>query len=235
MGNIKEYTVQGKKYRMRLFDKIEFDEEAYLIGYLLGDGGFNRATHKRKSMLFVSSIDKELVYSMRDLFSPDTIISNITPINKKRLETKFDKYSYKLQFPFKFFNTFNKFGLMDVKSNRNYFNIPKSQMNNLLLGLFDSYGHISWGRRKDRNRLWANFTITHPNLKMLYKIQVFLSEELNVSSYIAPRKIETVYDLKTSKRDDIITIMEYLYSSEDLVLYSKHKKKKYLEFKKEYI
>lgn len=235
MNIIKEYTVQGKSYKMRLFDSIKDGNEAYLIGYLLGDGGFNQATHKRQARLFVSSVNENVILNIQELFIPDTPINNRIPKNKTRPEIKSNKFSYKIQFPSKFYNTFNKFGLMDVKDKRTYHNIPKEYMSDFLLGLFDADGHISWGRRRDRNRLWCNFGITHPNVFMLTKLQRFLVDELRVPSYINPRKTENVFDLKLSKRDDIIIIFDYMYNNSTTSMYNEEKKQSYLNFKKEYI
>ena len=231
---MKEYTVQGTKYKMRLFEKILDGDESYLIGYLLGDGGFNKGTHKRKARMYVTSINEDLILNIQAKFIPDTTISSRVPVNKKRPNIKTDKLSYKIQFPAKFYNTFNKFGILDVKENRNYHNIPKNFMPDMILGLFDADGHISWGKRKDRNRLWANWGITHPNLTMLIKIQRFLSEELGISSYVNPRKNERVYDLKLSHRENIIKLCDFMYNNSTTTMYNKDKYKHFNKFKTEY-
>lgn len=234
MNNMKEYTVQGTKYRMRLFERILDGDEAYLVGYLLGDGGFNKGTHKRKSRMFLTSINQELIYGVQSKFIPDTPINKRIPVNKNRPEIKSEKYSYRIQFPSKFYDTFNKFGLLNTKENRTYHNIPKQFMPDMILGLFDADGHISWGRRKDRNRLWANWGITHPNLKMLVKLQRYLSDELDISSYVNPRKTEEVYDLKLSHREDIIDLCEFIYNNASTTMYNKNKCMHFYEFKSEY-
>lgn len=231
---MKEYTVQGKKYRMRLFERITSPDEAYLIGYMLGDGGFNRGTHKRKARMFLTSTNKELIYEIQKRFIPDTEVSKRIPINKKRPEIKSKRYSYKIQFPAKYYNTFNKFGLMTTKDKRTYHNIPRRYMPDMVLGLFDADGHISWGRRKDRNRLWVNWTITHPNLNMLTKLQRYLAEEIGISSYINPRANEKVYDLKLSHREEVIKLCDYLYEQSQTDLYNQKKYNHFQNFKEEY-
>lgn len=208
---LKEYNVQGTTYRMQLFDKIESKEQSYLIGYMLGDGGFNAGTHKRKPRLFVSSTEKYIIESFRDNFTPDSPISSRIPVNTTRnIVSKIE--SHRLQFPSKFYETFYKFGIVSVKTERTYHNIGKNNMNTFLLGLFDADGCVTWGRRKDRNRLWASYSITHPNLNMLKKLQGFLVDNVGVMTIISPKGDEKCFVLRTSNREYIKKIINYMYS-----------------------
>lgn len=230
---IKEYNVQGKKFRMQIFNKVDTHEQAYLIGYLLGDGGFNDSTHKRRARLFVSSADEYIIKGFQEQFCPDTPISSRIPVNNTRKEIKSFIYSYRLQFPSKFHDTFKKFGVLSVKTERTYHNIKKDFMGSMLLGLFDADGSLSWGRRKDRNRLWCNYLITHPNLKMLEKLQEFLADELNVTTQIRPKGKENCYILRTSNRDNVVKIIDFMYANKPKV-YNLTKQRKSSEFITEY-
>lgn len=227
---LKEYTVQGEKYRFQLFDKINTSEQAYLIGYLLGDGGYGEKTHKRLARMFVTSTEEYIINYFQNNFCPDTTISSRIPVNKTR-NIKSNKLSYKIQFSSKFYETFNKFGLLSVKTGRTFHNIPKDEMKSLLLGLFDADGCISWGKRKDRNRIWANFLITHPNIKMLEKIQRFLTDELGVNTGITLKGEEKCYILRTSDRFQVVKILDYLYESNSEI-YNITKNENYKAYKK---
>ena len=230
----RDYEEYVKQYKLYTFDKITNHEQSYLIGYLLGDGGLNKEVPgKRKARLFISSIDKYIIEHFRDEFQPDNSIDSRIPINKKR-NIKTTKKSYRMTFSSKFEKTFNKFGILDLKINRTYHNIKKDFMSSFLLGLFDADGCMSWDRRKDRNRLWSNFMITHQSLKMLNKLQKFFLEELHIPTSILPKGDEKCYVFRTSNRKDVIKIIDYMYSQKPKV-YNYRKYNNCLKFKQEFL
>lgn len=233
--HFEEYHINGKTYRLHLFDYIITKEEAYLIGYLMGDGNFQnkeKSKKKRKSRLSVGSIDKDLIYNLRDHFCPDTSINSCIPVNKTR-NIKTNTESHKFSFSSKFSDTFEKYGLLDFKENRRVVNIPKKFMRYFILGLFDADGHISWGRRKDRNRLWAHIGFTHASYEVLTSIQNFLMNELNIASAVTERKDEKCYDLRFSNREKVSQFITYIHT--DLPLFcSQVKQTKCLSYLKEY-
>lgn len=224
---MKEYLINGKHYRLNVFEKIESKEQAYFIGYLAGDGGFNPPTYKRKARLYVSSSDKEIIEGFKTAFCPDSIINEKLPVNNTAgYNITTDKLSYTLNFSSKFEECFNKFGVLEKKPNRKLVNISKVNMKYYLLGLFDSDGHLSFGHRKDRNRLWTNFGITHQSFDILSKIQNFLMNELNVCSSVKQRKDENCMDLKFSKVESVLKVMMWLYEDPPEI-YSKIKFERY--------
>lgn len=230
--HFEEYTIAGKKYRLHLFDKIEKEEESYLLGYLLGDGGYNKPTHKRNARMFVSSINEDIIKFFNEYFQPDNSYDSRIPINNKRPNIKTETLSHRMTFSSKFTPIFDKYGILGVKEDRTYHNIKKDKMNSFLLGLFDADGYITWGHRKDRDRLWANWGITHPSLKMLEKLQRFLLEELQVPTSIAPKGNEKCYILRTGSRLMIMKIMDYIYMNKPIV-YNVDKFNNYRAFKLE--
>src|SRR5690606_34847541 len=151
---------------------------------------------------------------MKENFTPDTPIKKIIPKNKTR-NIKTNKYSYCLTFPAKFSKVFNKYQILSVKKERKCVNIPRKNMKHYLGGLIDADGCFSFGNRKDRNRLWCNFQITHQSYKLLGTIQSFLTNELNIATSLNKRKDEDCWDLKTSHRDNIIKLIEWLYTDND--------------------
>jgi len=209
---MKEYLINGKTYRLNVFEKIENKEQAYLIGYLAGDGGFNPPTYKRKARLYVSSVEESIIQAIKEEFCPDGVINSKIPINKTSgYSIKTDKFTYTLNFSSKFESCFNKFGVLNKKPDRTLVNISKKNMRYYIHGLFDADGHASWGRRKDRNRLWVNVAITHQSWDILTKIQNFLVEELNIASTVRQRKTENCIDLRFSNRDSAVTFLTWMY------------------------
>lgn len=226
---MKEYSINNKKYRLNLFEKIENEKQAYLIGYLCGDGGISTENKKRKNRLCISSTYEETITVFKNEFCPDSTVSSRVPINNTEgYNIKTNKPSFTLTFSSKFSNTFNKFGILSKKENRRLVNIPKKSMKHYLLGLFDADGCISWGKRKDRNRLWSNFQITHQSMDVLSKIQTYIMEELNIATSIKPRKTEKCFDLRTSNRNHIVKLYEFLYKKRSIF----YNKKKHSNFKK---
>lgn len=224
-----EYKINGEIYRLALFEKIEKPEQAYLIGYLAGDGRFMAGSHKRKDRMFVSSTNNDTIKFFSETFCPDNSIEQrLNNNNKRNIIAK--KISYKITFNSKFSKIFNKCGILCLKKDRTLINIPNSLIRYYILGLFDADGSISWGRRKDRNRLWVNFQITHQSYNILHKISMLMSNKLNISTSVISRKKENCIDLKTSNRDSVILLYKFLYSDIDKnVIYNKDK---YYHFKK---
>jgi hypothetical protein len=233
--HFEEYHINGKTYRLHLFDNIETREQAYLIGYLMGDGNFQnkeRSKKKRKSRMSIGSIEKDLITSIRDHFCPDTPISSRIPVNKTR-NIKSNTESHRFTFSSKYSDTFEKYGLLDFKENRRIVNIPKKFMRYFILGLFDADGHISYGRRKDRNRLWAHIGITHASFYVLTAVQNYLMNELNIASAVTERKDEKCFDLRFSSREKVADFIEYIYKDVPL-FYNQTKKNNCLSYIKEF-
>lgn len=207
------------------------NEDYYTLGYLLGDGGLQPKTHKRKARLYISSSDRELVEWMNIRYQPDSVIDSRIPVNKKR-HIKSKKKSYKFSFSSKYSEWFMKYHLLSKKEKRDIVNIPKVKMRYFLLGFFDADGYITWGRRKDRNRLWCNVGFANPNLKVLQKIQKFMEEELDISSRISPKPNEECYRLVFSNRKKTFLFMKWLYDCN--IEYSHYRKRKaFSEYAKE--
>lgn len=207
-----EYLINGKTYRLNVFKKVDSKDQAYLLGYLLGDGSLNSATHKRLGRLSVGSADKYIIDHFKHTFCPDSKVDSRIPVNNQRKGIVSKIESHKLTFSTKFSPMFKQHGLLSLKRDRDVVNIPKKFMRSYIHGLVDADGCFSWGKRKDRDRLWGSFQITHQSLKAMAKVQKYLSEELNESSYISPRKSEDCIDLKMSNRQSVANVITWLYT-----------------------
>jgi len=217
---MKEYVINNKKYRLNLFDKLD-SSSAYLIGYLCGDGSFAKKTHKRKSRMRVSSVNKETIIWIKENFCPDSAINSHIPINKKRnIKTK--NMSHVLTMSSKFSEALNKYGVLSLKKDRRIVNISKNLFRCYLKGLIDSDGHFASGRRKDRNRVWAQLGITHQSTHVLSYVQKFLHEELNLSSFVNIRNDEDCLDLKMSKIDSVLKLINWLNEDDSCPFYKKY-------------
>lgn len=229
---MKEYKINNKIFRLDLFENIRDETDAYLIGYLLGDGIYNKPTHKRNARLGISSSDKYIIEFFVNKYSPNSTIKSIIPVNKKR-NIITNKKSYSFTFSSKFINTFNKYGILSLKKDRTFHNIPKNLFPSFLLGLFDADGNFSWGFRRDRNRLWAQFKITHQNQRMLIKLQRYIESNYSISTFINPKQGEDCSVLQISSLDNVNKLMNLIYSKNNIIynISKKESFKKYLSVK----
>jgi len=201
---MKEYVINGKKYRLNIFDKLDC-KDAYLIGYLAGDGAFSKKTHKKHAKLTISSSNENVIKFIKKNYCPDSTYRSIIPINNKRnIISK--KLSHILPLSSKFSETFKKYGILCLKKDRTFINISRKMFMYYLRGLIDADGNISTGIRKDRDRLWFKFQITHQSIKLLKAVQNLLNIEYNISTVITKRKDEDCFDLTISNRESLLVL-----------------------------
>lgn len=179
-------------------DKIDNPELAYLIGFMLGDG-------ELKNDLFSISIslsDKEVLYRISSYFNGRCFEKYITD-KSKRLFPKI-RYCRKI-------NGLKKIFGGELKKDRNFPIVSKELERYILLGLFDAEGCITFGRRKDRNRLWHKISFTS-KYGILIGVQQMLLKRLNISTAIHPKSNEDCYVLEFANKKDVITFCEFIYS-----------------------
>lgn len=225
-----EYIVNNKKVLVNLFDEIRDEIDAYFIGYLFADGGFHAPTHKRKARMAVSSTDIDIIKFFAKHYQPLTEVVVRAP-NYNKARGIIGKLQYSnLVFSSKFSETFAKFGVLKLKKERTFHNIPKKFFNSFLLGVFDADGSITWGKRKDRNRVWGEFKITHQSHKFLLQIQRILLEMYNVPTFVTIKcPNEDYYVLRVSNRHIVKSLFDILYT-DNLDIYNKKKFNNYKLF-----
>lgn len=207
---MEEYIINGKKVVVNLFDEIRDDNDAYLIGYLMCDGAYAANTHKRKHRISVSSTDTYIIDFFRDHYQPLTELRIKQPNDNKQAGI-FGRRVYKsLTFSSLFSDKLEKYGVMNLKVNREIKGIPEEHFTTFLLGMFDADGNISYGYRKDRNRLWANFRITYPNKSVLETVSSFLAS-IGICSSTSKKKDENCYVLTVAKVSSVKKLYEYIY------------------------
>ena len=233
-SEMKEYIVNNKTVKVNVFESVRDVNDAYFLGYLFGDGGYHQPTHKRNHRIYVSSTDVGIIDDFVEYYQP---LTNpvLREANSNLERGIIGRKSYKsFVLSSKFSDSLVKYGVMCVKKDRIFQNIPKKYFRAFLLGLFDADGCVTWGRRKDRNRLWANFLITHASLEMLVKVQRWLVEDFGISTFVSPKgNDEKCFVLKTSDRNSVSKLYTELYSELPFT-YSKIKHKHYTDFVNEF-
>lgn len=203
-----------KKNPIYLFNKIDSIEKAYILGFILADGGISENNSVEIS---VSMKDKSVVEYIAKILN-----ANITydyTYNKKTRRFPRVRITKRIK-------DITKFTGGVKKSDRHYPRVGRKFEQHLLRGVFDADGCITWGRRKDRNRIWQKISFTS-QYKILLGVQKFLLKNLDISTSIRPKGNSNCYILDFSSLAEVIRFCEYIYQDEKNIVL----KRKYLKYK----
>ena len=212
---IEQYGLQNENkyskvvdYRKDYFHKIDTKEKAYIIGFLLGDSHLSKDD---KFELSVQLNDKEIIDFMISEFGGHLSISTITNKIKK-------------QYP----NATLKVGentiIRDIKmlfggrlKEERHIPIIKPKLERYLVqGFFDAEGCITWGKRKDRNRIWQKISFTS-QYRMLEGIQNILDKN-GISSKIKPKSNEKCYVMEFASKKQVSDFLNYIYPNNEFII-----------------
>jgi len=215
-----EMEYQKPSYKdENMFNKITTKEEAYIIGFLSGDGHIDKEDTLGCS---IALDDKEILY-----FFQEIIGCNVREDHTFKPEER--------RFPRARISIGNKNIVTDIKK---YWGERKKKGRNLpivspdlrpflLLGFFDADGCITWGERKDRNRLWHKISFTS-SLSLLEGIQKILLD-YDIASKLRPKSGEDCYILEFSDEDRVRKFLNVIYPNDNfIILNRKYEKAKAL-------
>lgn len=204
--------VKYKKNPNFNFNKIDTPEKAYVLGFILADSGIDK---KHNVEISVALKDKAVIDFIS--FVIDSNVFTSTKFNKKLRIFPKARTNKKIK-------DITKFTGGEAKKDRHYPRVRKDLERYLLLGFFDGDGCITWGRRKDRNRLWHKISFTS-SYKMLYGVQQQLLK-LGITTTLRQKSNEDCFVLEFSNKKDILTFLDYIYpkNSEFIVLQRKYLK-----------
>ena len=201
-----------KKSPNYCFNKIDTPEKAYVLGFILADAGINH----QNTEICVELADKEVVN-----FISSVIGGNV------HCDYTFDKKTRR--FPrarlIKKINDILKYTGGELKKNRHFPRIREDLERFMVLGLFDSDGCLTWGRRKDKNRIWQKITFSS-QLKILEGLQKYLDKKLNISTIIRPKKNENCFVLEFANKNNVLKFCDHIYPNESFIIL----KRKYLKY-----
>ncbi len=193
------------------FGKIDTKEKAYALGFILADSSI---TLEKSVELSIQKSDIAILHHISELIGGNIVVDNT-----------FDKKARR--FPrarlVKKINDINKFIGGCNKADRHYPIVNANLERYLLLGLFDADGCITWGIRKDKNRLWQKISFTS-SLKILTGLQQFLLKQLNISTIIRPKKDSHCYIIEFANKHDVLKFLNYLYCDNYFILERKYSK-----------
>lgn len=212
---IKKYDIaensKFKKTDNYAFDKIDTKEKAYTLGFILADGAISDVNTE----ISVAIQDKSIVEFIARIIGGNVIYDYT--FNKATRRFPRARLSKKI-------TDITKFLGGQKKQDRHFPIVKKDMEKYLILGLFDADGCITWGYRKDKDRLWQKINITS-SLKILTGVQQYLLKKLNISTIIRPKKDCDCYLIEFSNKEDVLKFIRHIYSDSDFIIL----KRKYLK------
>lgn len=222
--SLNEYTKYKKHKSNYNFNKIDTKEKAYALGFILADSNI---TPKNIVEISVEKNDKEIIDFISNIIESDVNIDNT--FNKEKRRFPRARTSRKV-------NDILKFTSGRLKKERHYPRVRRDLERYLLLGFFDADGCITWGKRKDRNKIWQKVSFTS-QLHLLEGIQKMLYNNIGISSTIRPKSNEDCYIIEFSNKEDVLKFINYIYPKNDdfIILQRKYLKANVLRLELEEI
>lgn len=190
----------------KMFNKIDSPEKAYIIGYTLADGYINE-----KNLAYGCALaDKEIL---------DFIAKQIGGAVREYHDTNLKTKTY----PRARLDIGNKDIITDIlkhgsaKEDKRMPIIPKHLNRFMIQGFFDGDGCITWGIRKDRNRVWQKINFSS-SLKLLKSVQQILLKEVGISSTLSPKKDCDCYVLEFAAKADVLKFLDYIYPDDSFII-----------------
>ena len=200
---MEEYIASNGK-KCLILNKINSKELAYVIGFISADASIDKINRVEIS---TSIKDKSIIEFISKIIDSNISVDE-TYIQEKKIFPRY-RTSRKITDILKFVGN-------RKKEFRNIPIISNELVKYLILGFFDGDGCITWGRRKDRNRIWQNVSFTSSYF-LLESIQKILLK-IGISSSIKPKGTEKCFVLKKKKKKDVLKFCEWIYSDEDFII-----------------
>lgn len=190
------------KYLPYHLTKIDSKELAYMLGFIIADSSINNEIVE----ISVAINDSELM----DLFSPLLGIKSFEDLTLVKEKRRFPRIRLVRKIV-----GINKFIGGNKKKDRNVPIIQKDLEVYLIRGIFDADGCITWGYRKDRNRIWHKVNFTS-SLGILTSVQKVLYK-IGISTIVRPKANEDCYVLEFANKKDILKFYNYLYADDSFI------------------
>ena len=182
---------------------IDTPEKAYTLGFMLADC----AVSDKQVEVSVAISDKHVaVFISKQLGT------------QVRYDNTFDKNAHR--FPrvrlSRKVNDIKKYFGGEAKPDRHYPRVRNDLERYLILGFFDGDGCITWGHRKDRDRIWQKISFTS-HYKLLSGVQAFLLKN-GISSAIKPKSDEKCFVMDFSNKNDVLKFLDIIYPDDKFII-----------------
>ena len=203
-----------KKTEIYRFERIDTKEKAYALGFILADSAIDQ---KDRIEISVGIQDKEVLEYISKVIGGNITYSHVVDKRTRRFpRARLNKRVADIK----------KFIGGPLKKDRHYPRVRSDLERYLVQGFFDAEGCITWGRRKDKNRIWQKVCFSS-QLKILEGLQQYILKNLDISTVVRPRSGEDCYILEFANKEDVLKFCDHIYSDKDTVVL----KRKYLKYK----
>lgn len=192
---LRESVINQKPCKF-LFEKIDSPEKAYFIGFITGDGHFDKNNILELS---IKHDDREILKYIESFTDCDIV----DDLSYNKSQKKFPSSTIRLKI-----EDVQTFIGGRLKKERSLPIVKQFLYKNLIQGFFDAEGCITWGYRKDRDRLWqkVSFTSSYSLLLSLQKILI----NFDISTAIKPKSGEDCYVMEFSNELDVFNFLQIL-------------------------
>ncbi|RXI99495.1 hypothetical protein DS745_14855 [Anaerobacillus alkaliphilus] len=204
-------------YDENYFEKILTPNQAYIMGYITGDGTISDRKKSKRLIMTLAEKDKALLFDI----GKEMNISSAIKFRKKSAENEQNKYSLVINST-KMCNDLISLGIVPNKTgHERWINLGEESLQwSYLRGFFDADGHIRVYKRNGYQKARMGFT---GNPEMLWSILSFFN------SYGLGVKVNTLTpkqgcsDLYLSSLHDLRIIFQQLYKHGTIKLDRKYK------------
>ena len=207
-------TEMQRKYKLPnyRFEKIDTKEKAYILGAICCDGAICVNDIVEMS---VEKNDKEFVEFVASCINARVRIDDTFDRTKRR----FPRARMNKKIP-----DVKTFVGGPAKKDRHFPIVKDELVRYSLLGAFDADGCLTWGRRKDKNRIWQKVSFT-TSLSIATGIQNVLYKHIGISTTIRPKSNkEDCFVIEFSNKADVLKFLDYIYQDNFVVLKRKYSK-----------
>jgi LAGLIDADG-like domain len=206
------------KYDENFFTNINKPNQAYILGYITGDGTIADRGKSKRLVLALAEEDKQLIYEIAKEFNMQSVVK----FRKKNKANEQNKYSLVINST-KMCNDLIKLGIGPRKTGKEkWITFHDDSLNwSFLRGFFDADGHIRVYERNGYLKARLGFT---GNVEMLKSILSFLKSKGYAKNVNSITEKQGCSDLYLSSVIDIRLIGKEMYRYGDLKLIRKYDK-----------
>jgi hypothetical protein len=206
------------KYDENFFTTINKPNQAYILGYITGDGTIIDRGKSKRLVLSLAEEDKQLIYDIAKEFN----MQDVVKFRTKNKENEQNKYSLVINST-KMCNDLINLGFGPRKTGKEkWISFRDDSLNwSFLRGFFDADGHIRVYERNGYLKARLGFT---GNVEMLESILLFLKSKGFAKNVNSITEKQGCFDLYLSSVIDIRLIGKEMYKDGDIKLNRKYAK-----------
>lgn len=206
------------EYNEDYFSNIQTPNQAYLVGYILGDGTVVDRKKSKRLVLSLAEEDKQLLYDIAEEFN----MTEVVKFRNANAQNEQNKFSLLISST-KLCNDLISLGVTPKKTGKEkWINLNDEKLQwAFLRGFFDADGHIRVYRRNGWLKTRVGFTGTKEMLESILQFLKSYGIGQNVNSI---HEKQGCYDLYISSVKEAQIMFSYLYKYGSIKLNRKYEK-----------